>query len=124
MDEGAEAKDRSVASFGEVLDRIELCHVAITRRYGCIRRDQYELTAHHPFPATFRDWLESRGVLRQTGALYVLDAQSRYQLTVAPAAGRALLVPRLSLDLSLQREAALEVARALDQLLDGARAPC
>ncbi|MFT3765199.1 MAG: hypothetical protein QM820_06740 [Minicystis sp.] len=108
---------RASASYGEVLEQISVGVVSVTRRYGCIRRDQYELTAPRPFPAALRERLAARGTIKGSPALYVLDIPEAFQLTVAPAAARAVLMPRLSTDPPFQRTAALEVAMLLDEVL-------
>lgn len=110
--------DRAGACFGDVLEVLAVGRVTVTRRYSCIRRDQFEITARGPFPSTFRELLAQRGPLRGGAQLYVLDVTEAFQLTVAPGAGRALLVPRLSTELPWQRRAALEIAEGLDGLLD------
>lgn len=110
--------ERSGACFGDVLEVLTVGRVTITRRYSCIRRDQFEITARGPFPGRFRDVLAQRGTLRGSAQLYVLDVPEAFQLTVAPGAGRALLVPRLSTELPWQRRAALEIAEGLEGLLD------
>ncbi|MDC3957313.1 hypothetical protein [Polyangium jinanense] len=109
---------RSFASYGEILDVIDVGRVRITRRYGCIRRDQFELVTKEPFPSAFRDWLASRGELRERPALYVIEVPGAYQLTVAPRAGRAILMPRLATDLTWQARAAREIAETLDRMLN------
>jgi hypothetical protein len=114
-----DADKRGRAAFGETLDVVDVGRVQVTRRYGCTRRDQFELRTPGPFPEGLRDWLAGRGALRETPALYVLDVPGGYQLTVAPRAGRALFVPRMSTELEWQRSTALEIARAVDGMLSG-----
>ncbi|MDI1482435.1 hypothetical protein [Polyangium sp. y55x31] len=109
---------RSFASYGQVLDVVDVGRVRITRRYGCIRRDQFEIVTKEPFPPAFRDWLTSRGELRERPALYVIEVPGAFQLTVAPRAGRAILMPRLATDLTWQAKAAREIAETLDSMLD------
>ncbi|MRG98017.1 hypothetical protein [Polyangium spumosum] len=114
MTAGAGEDRRSFASYGEILDVIDVGRVRITRRYGCIRRDQFEIATKEPFPPAFRDWLVSRGEVRERPALYVLEVPGAFQLTVAPRAGRAILMPRLATDLTWQAQAAREIAEVLD----------
>ncbi|MDI1432346.1 hypothetical protein [Polyangium sorediatum] len=109
---------RSVASYGEVLDVVDVGRVRLTRRYGCIRRDQFELVTKEPFPPAFRDWIASRGELRERPAFYVIEAPGAFQLTVAPRAGRAILMPRLATDLTWQAQTAREIAEVLDGMLN------
>lgn len=110
-------KDSVGASYGDVLEQFHVGAVAVTRRYGCIRRDQYELTAPEPFPAELRERLWARGSIKGSEELWILDIPEAYQLTVAPLAARAVLMPRLSTDRPFQRKAAEEIARILDDLL-------
>ncbi|HVK64032.1 MAG TPA: hypothetical protein VM694_06145 [Polyangium sp.] len=109
---------RSFASYGEVLDVVDVGHVRITRRYGCIRRDQFEIVTKESFPPAFRDWIAARGELRERPAFYVIEVPGAFQLTVAPRAGRAILIPRLATDLTWQVQAAREIAEALDGMLN------
>ncbi|MDI1447173.1 hypothetical protein [Polyangium sp. 6x1] len=109
---------RSFASYGQVLDVVDVGRVRITRRYSCIRRDQYEIVTNEPFPPAFRDWLASRGEVRERPSFYVIDVPGAFQLTVAPRAGRAILMPRLATDLTGQAKAAREIAETLDHALD------
>ncbi|MCC6554470.1 MAG: hypothetical protein IT372_15940, partial [Polyangiaceae bacterium] len=90
--------------------------------YSCSRRDQYELTAPGPFPPALRERLAGRGAITGGAALWMLDVPGAYQLTVAPLAGRALLVPRLSTEPPAQRSAAIEIAAAIDAALGRAGA--
>jgi hypothetical protein len=119
QEEIAIPEERTRFRFGDVLEVLEVGRVALTRRYGCIRRDQYELRAPEPFPEALREALAARGSIRGNAALYVLDVPHSFQLTVAPRAGRALLVPRLSSNAAAQRRDALEVAAVLDAVLCG-----
>jgi hypothetical protein len=114
--------DRACASHGDVLERFHVGVVAVTRRYGCIRRDQYELTAPAPFPPALRARLAERGAVQGSAVLYVLDIPEAYQLTVAPLAARAVLMPRLSTEPPFQRTAALEIANLLDEALSSDKA--
>lgn len=118
------AKDRSQASFGDVLEEIALRHVKIIRRYGCIRRDHYELKTDAAIPDGFRDYLATLGALQQTKTLVILDVPGAYQLTLAPLAGRMMVVPRLALDLPRQASVISEIAKKLDEILDATEALC
>lgn len=83
---------------------------------GCTRREHYELLRGAPLEALARDTLWALGSARGTAALFVVDVEGRYQLTVAPALGRVVLVPRMSRTRAQQREDALSLARELDAL--------
>lgn len=90
MSEGA-------AGFGAVLGVREVGPVRVTRRYGCSKRDHFEYTLANggSFPGVFSERVRALGPCSGGAALFVLDLAGRFQLTVAPAAGRAVLVPRM-----------------------------
>ena len=79
-------------------------------RYGCVRRDQYELLTDCALPDALKGTLASLGELRGTDTLYTVDVPATHQITVAPARGRIVVMPRLSLDRPTQRHNALELA--------------
>ncbi len=104
-------------AYGAVLEVLTVGAVTVSRRYGCIRRDQYELRGAAAFPAALRDRLAARGAITGRAALYVLDVPGEFQLTVAPGAGRALLMPRLASERPAQRQAALAIAAVVNAVL-------
>jgi hypothetical protein len=108
---------REVLCYGDTINVFQIGQIKVTQRYACIRRDQFEWTAPVPFPPAFRDYLATRGTIRGTGALYVLDIPNAFQLTVAPNVGRAVFVPRLATELEWQKKVVLEIVSALDQFL-------
>lgn len=112
-----DAHGRATLCYGDTIDTFDVGSVKVVQRYACIRRDQFEFTASKPFPAIFRDYLLNRGAVRGTGALYILDIPLAFQLTVAPNAGRAVFVPRLSTELAWQKKTVLEIVSALDEML-------
>jgi hypothetical protein len=123
MDESSEStvaegsNTRAVLCYGDTIDAFDIGSIKIVQRYACIRRDQFEFTAVKPFPLAFRDYLGNRGPVRGNGALYILDVPLAFQLTVAPNAGRAVFVPRLSTELGWQKKTVLEIVSALDEML-------
>lgn len=106
-------KLRAMSAFGEPVDSFEVGPVRVTVRYGCVRRDQYELVYGAPLPEALRERLAAHGALRGSAALYVVDVPERCQITVAAQQGRVVIMPRLSLDRPAQRTAALEVAELM-----------
>lgn len=108
---------RGGGSFGDVLEVIQVGAVTVTRRYGCTRRDQYELRAQSPFPPELREQLDVRKASRGGPDLYVIDEPGAFQLTVAPKSARALMMPRLATQLEAQRGTALSLAGIVDALL-------
>jgi hypothetical protein len=104
-------------SFGEQIDEFTVGTVRVLVRYGCTRRDQYELRNEQPFPDALRERLAVRGVVRGTSALFTVDVAGVHQLTVAPASGRLVIMPRLSTGRAAQRAAAVEVAELVAQTL-------
>lgn len=91
--------------------------VRVVVRYGCVRRDQYELLTTEPFPASLRQHLEPLGVIRGSAVLYTVDVANTHQLTVAPARGRMVIMPRLSVERAQQRQSALAIAERLSVLM-------
>jgi hypothetical protein len=108
---------RSTLTFGATIGVFQVGQIKITQRYACIRRDQFEWTTSVPFPSAFRDYLATRGPLRGTSVLYVLDIPHAFQLTIAPNAGRAVFVPRLATELDWQKKVVIEIVSTLDEIL-------
>ncbi len=91
--------------------------VRVIVRYGCVRRDQYELLCERPFPDSLKARLSSLGVLRGSPILYTVDVEGTHQLTVAPRRGRMVIMPRLTVERPAQRHSALAVARILSEAM-------
>ena len=108
---------RATLGYGDMIAAFHIGSIKVIQRYACIRRDQFEFTAQHPFPPPFRDYLMTRGPIRGTSVLYILDIPQQFQLTVAPNAGRAVFVPRLSTELEWQKKTVLEIVSTLDEIL-------
>lgn len=70
----------------------------------------YELSAPPPLPSSLRASLGSLGSLRGTDVLYVVDVPGTHQITVSPATGRIVIMPRLTTERGAQRASALSVA--------------
>lgn len=105
-----------MSAFGDLVDEYEIGAVRVYVRYGCVRRDQYELRAA-PLPPQLRDELARTGTVRGSEVLYVVDVEGVHQITVAPAQGRVLVMPRLSRGREEQRRAADGVAALVDASL-------
>lgn len=105
-----------MSAFGDLVDEYSVGAVRVYVRYGCVRRDQYELRAV-PLPPKLRDDLARAGAVRGSEVLYVVDVEGVHQITVAPAQGRILIMPRLSRSREEQRRAADEVAAMIDASL-------
>ncbi len=95
--------------------------VRVLVRYGCVRRDQYELLAPGTLPAALRQRLAIDGTLRGTDALYTVDVPARHQITVAPLRGRIVVMPRLMVDRTEQRQQALALAELVSELCQSER---
>lgn len=114
---------RAGAAHGAVIEEIRVGVVTIVRRYGCIRRDHYEFHCSAPLAEGLRARLAERGAVSGSATLYVVEVPGAYQLTVAPRAGRAVLVPRLSTEPHAQRAAALALALLLAETLTSQTLP-
>ncbi len=108
---------RAELCYGDAIAEFHIGRVKVVQRYACIRRDQFEWTTPVPLPPEFRDYLQARGPIRGTRALYTLDVTHAFQLTVAPNAGRAVFVPRLATELDWQKKVVVEIVSALDEML-------
>ena len=108
---------RAALCYGDTIDVFYIGQIKVVQRYACIRRDQFEWTTDRPFPPSFRDYLVRHGSIRGSAVLYILDIPEKYQLTVAPIAGRAVFVPRLSTELPWQKKVVVEIASVLDELI-------
>lgn len=105
-----------MSAFGDLVDEYVIGAVRVYVRYGCVRRDQYELRSA-PLPPQLRDELAQNGTVRGSEVLYVVDVEGVHQITVAPARGRVLVMPRLSRERAEQRRAADGVAAIVDASL-------
>ncbi|HRI68041.1 MAG TPA: hypothetical protein PK156_27580 [Polyangium sp.] len=108
---------RPTMGYGHTIAAFHIGSIKVVQRYACIRRDQFEFTTLSPFPAAFRDYLVTRGPVRGSSVLYILDIPGEFQLTVAANAGRAVFVPRLATELEWQKKTILEIVSALDEIL-------
>lgn len=108
---------RGALCYGDTIDVFHIGRIKVVQRYACIRRDQFEWTADGPFPPSFREYLAQRGSIRGSAVLYILDIPEKFQLTVAPNAGRAVFVPRLSTELEWQKKVVIEIVSALDEFV-------
>jgi hypothetical protein len=108
---------RTALGYGDNIDVFHIGRLKVVQRYACIRRDQFEWTTNGSFPESFRAYLALRGPIRGGAALYILDIPNEFQLTVAPMAGRAVFMPRLSTDLAWQKNVAVEIISVLDELM-------
>lgn len=106
-----------MSTFGDRIDELWVGHVRVIVRYGCARRDQYELRCERPFPLLAVSKLQQLGVLRGSSVLFTVDVEQMHQLTVAPQAGRVVIMPRLSVERVDQRRNALVVAALIDKTL-------
>ena len=86
-------------------------------RYGCVRRDQYELLTQSAFPRTLKPKLAELGQVRGTDVLYTVDVPATHQITVAPERGRMVIMPRLSVERAEQRRSVLAIADLLANLM-------
>lgn len=91
--------------------------VRVVVRYGCVRRDQYEILTPAPFPRSLKNRLAELGVVRGSPVLFTVDVPATHQLTVAPERGRMVIMPRLSVEREQQRQSALAVVQILVDLI-------
>src|SRR5690349_14340972 len=103
--------------YGDPVDELSVGPVRVVVRYSCARRDMYELKAPAPLPGALRASLTELGALRGTDVLYVVDVAQTHQITVAPATGRIVIMPRLTAPRDKQRASALEVASLVASLV-------
>lgn len=91
--------------------------IQVVVRYGCMRRDQYELLTQSAFPRTLKPKLAELGQVRGTDVLYTVDVPATHQITVAPERGRMVIMPRLSVERAEQRRSVLAIADLLANLM-------
>ena len=106
-----------MSQFGARIDELFVGPVRVVVRFSCARRDMYELSAPAPIPASLRESLAALGAPRGGDALYVVDVPHTHQITVSPATGRVVIMPRLTAPRDKQRASALEVAALLASLV-------
>lgn len=102
--------------FGDLIESYSVGRVQVQVKYGCVRRDQYDMRVPPPLPSALRAELARRGSVRGGDALYVVEIEGVHQVTVAPAQGRVVVMPRMGCERDAQRAAADELARTLDAL--------
>ena len=91
--------------------------IQVVVRYGCVRRDQYELLTQSAFPRTLKPKLAELGQVRGTDVLYTVDVPATHQITFAPERGRMVIMPRLSVERAEQRRSVLAIADLLANLM-------
>jgi len=105
--------DLEAPASGTVIDEFDVGDVHIVVRYGCTRRDQYDLRVPEPIAQHVRDALMQRGDAKDLGTLVVIEVPGVHQITAATERGRVVILPRMTRDRSLQRDDMLVVARIL-----------
>lgn len=110
-----------MSSLGEPIEEFAIGAVRVLVRHGCVRRDQYELLTAQPLPAELSERLAALGKRRGTPILYTVDVEGVHQLTVAPARGRLVIMPRLTVDRAAQRASAVAVAELIAAMLPAAQ---
>jgi hypothetical protein len=103
--------------FGDLIDSYAVGAVRVVVRYGCAQRDQYELRVEGALPAALKESLARSGQLRGSDILYVIEVEGVHQITVAPAQGRIVVMPRLARDRASQRRAADDLATLVDRIV-------
>jgi hypothetical protein len=103
--------------FGDLIESYEIGAVRVVVRYGCAQRDQYELRVQGALPARLKETLAGSGHLRGSDLLYVIEIEGVHQITVAPAQGRIVVMPRLACDRASQRRAADDLATLVDRIV-------
>ena len=103
---------------GERVDGWTIGPIRVDVRHSCIARDLYEITVDGPLPASLHEALGREGAVRGAAAvLYVVEIAGRHQITVAPARGRLVVMPRLQIDRPTQRADVVALVSRLASLL-------
>ncbi|MBL8684711.1 MAG: hypothetical protein JNK05_36380 [Myxococcales bacterium] len=87
--------------------------VSVTR--SCVRRDLYDLTVGRALDAALRGELERWGAVRGPPNLWVIDVPQRHRITIAPAIGRVVILPRIERSRDEQSAHATEFLRWFEQ---------
>jgi hypothetical protein len=106
-----------MAEYGDLIDELRVGPLTVQVKHSCVRRDLYEIHTPAPLPAEVRSCLARYGTMRGTDRLYVVEVPEVHQITVAPAAGRVVIVPRMQPARTEQRRAATAVARQIAELV-------
>jgi hypothetical protein len=106
--------------YGEPLEELQVGPLRVEIKHNCIRRDLYEISLAGAFPPSTRALLAPLGAVRGGDTLFVVDVAGVHRITVAPRAGRVVVMPKLATERPAQRSAALALAARLAALLESA----
>lgn len=99
--------------YGDLVDQLEVGPLTIVVRHSCVRRDLYEILSKQPVSPALKERLLGRGTVRGSDALYVVEVPGVHQITVATAAGRIVVMPRIETERPAQRAAVLALAELI-----------
>ena len=104
---------------GALIDELVVGRIRVAVRYGCARRDQYELDVGRALPFGLRAQLAALPGATDKGTelLYVVELAGIHQITVASSRGRIVVMPRLSTERPAQRKAVIALCHLIDATL-------
>jgi len=105
---------------GAILETLQVGALEVRVTRSCARRDLYDLRAGRPLPSALREELSARGAASGSALLWIVDVPGVHRITVAPATGRVVVLPRMEPERPAQRAAALELAQWISGRLAGA----
>ena len=108
--------DEATPRSGDLLEELSVGPLLVRVKYNCLRRDLYDVTLGEPFPPGLHAALggDPGGAPR---ALHVIDVPGVHRLTLAPAAGRIVVMPKLKTERADQRAAVIALCERIAALL-------
>jgi hypothetical protein len=108
--------DEATPRYGDALEELRVGPLLVRVKYNCLRRDLYDVTLDGPFPPGLSAVLGG-GPAGEARALHVIDVPGVHRLTLAPAAGRIVVMPKLNTERADQRAAVLALCERITALL-------
>jgi hypothetical protein len=106
--------DEATPRYGDLIEELSVGPLLVRVKYNCLQRDLYDVTLGEPFPPGLPAAL---GADAGGAPLHVIDVPGVHRLTLAPAAGRVVVMPKLKTERADQRAAVIALCERIAALL-------
>lgn len=106
--------DDATPRYGDLIEELRVGPLLVRVKYCCLQRDLYDVTLGEPFPPSLPAALGAGSAPR---ALHVIDVPGVHRLTLAPDAGRVVVMPKLKRERADQRAAVIALCERIAALL-------